>query len=76
MTVHIFHADVHEYGLYPDCPRCLELADDPRDLDSRMSARLLRGDVRSVLDRIAALKLAEYERVLEAQWEERYDLPI
>jgi hypothetical protein len=41
-----------------------------------MSVRLLRGDVRSVLDRIAATRLQEYDRILEAQWEERYDLPV
>jgi hypothetical protein len=57
MTSHIFHPDVHETGLFPGCPRCLELAESPSQLDQSMRRRLAEGHIETVLDLEAAHRL-------------------
>jgi hypothetical protein len=34
MATHTPHADLHSVGLAADCPRCLELAERPLELDA------------------------------------------
>jgi cytochrome c553 len=58
MTVHTLHADSHEAGLATGCPRCHEHSLYPeQSLDRANLARLLRGDVFTPLDEVAASKL-------------------
>lgn len=53
MTTHVYHPDVHEFGLQVGCPRCEELALNPEQLDSAVRDRLTHGRVVTTLDRIA-----------------------
>lgn len=59
MTVHIFHPDTHEHGLFDGCPRCEEHAQDPLlSLDTRnlvlLAERVRNGEsARSENERLA-----------------------
>lgn len=66
MTVHSYHDDVHDHGLFLGCERCEELALHPEQLDYLMQQRLLEGRVLNSLERIAADILI---REQEAAWE-------
>jgi len=58
MTSHTLHEDSHTHGLADDCPRCREHAEHPEaSLDRTNTARLLRGQVYTALDRAAASRL-------------------
>lgn len=58
MTTHTLHEDSHEHGLAMGCPRCHEHSLHPeRSLDRANLARLLRGDVLTPLDEVAASRL-------------------
>lgn len=48
---HVYHPDVHEYGLQDGCPRCNQLARDPSQLDDRMVAALFERLANDLLPR-------------------------
>lgn len=67
MTIHTPHRDSHLYGLADDCARCQEHASHPHlSLDSENLRRLLRGDIYTTTDVVAARRLRE---VLDEQLE-------
>jgi hypothetical protein len=71
LTVHIAHLEIMEAGLYGDCPRCEELANDPvGQLDSENMVRIFTQHLYSDLDRMAYQKMSwiaqQYERLQEA----------
>lgn len=61
MTVHVYHPDVYDAGLDEFCPRCREHAENPLGLDKQNRARLLRGEIHSRLDQVAAGRLRALE---------------
>lgn len=56
MTAHIFHPDVHTYGLCPECPRCQEHAAHPEGLDTDTALLILSHPI-SALDHEARSRL-------------------
>lgn len=73
MSSHSFHPDIYEAGLEESCPRCREHAEHPDGLDAQNRARLLRGEIHSRLDQVAAgrLRALEFERLLQKAREAR-----
>lgn len=60
LTVHTPHPDSHSHGLADSCPRCQEHAAHPAaSLDRENLLRLLRGECHTLLDEVAAQKLAD-----------------
>lgn len=64
MASHGPHPDSHTHGLADGCPRCQEHAEHPeRGLDRDNIRRLLRGEIHTTLDEIAANRLQDALRL-------------
>lgn len=56
---HRLHPDIYTHGLDDGCPRCQQHAEHPEGLDRDNTARLLRGEIHSRLDQVAASRLRQ-----------------